>query len=765
MDTERAALSRSPCLLLKLYMGACAKENPFIGAGGGNECAATEACYYTWPTCQNPINYEETICLYQFSNVEALISGARPLLNQRYTELPIKIVSDKFITEVGQLSFTLVAPDAALGYSLANPDKNIGGYSLRETGEFWPVFMARNPNFKGRIVELYRGFKGIDPADFELDFRGTIFDIDWDGSGVKIIVRGLLANVEAIKIPNGIPTTVILNDDPLAINATSLTLAYSSGLAYNAAEHFESATDEQKRCIKIEDEIIQYSGITDNSDGTSTLSGLVRGAFGSAAASHDKGQTIVQLVIYAEDDAADWEGCSGIGADWILLDLLCHHGKIAPDYMEMVDYTLYLDGTIGADDDSILLSSASVLVNQGCIKIDNELIYFQSVSGNTLLLCLRGLFETQKATHENGATVYIASVTDTLTRWRGSVPLLKNGIEGRVAIADKIKTLREDMKLDVWQNESGRIEVKLQSPPLGALDFDFTEDDFIDRSKTVRRNESSRITRLLVWYCPKIVDPKTSGDKAELDYNYSYGYSDLEAESSVSFGEKIVKTIFAEWIYQEIDAAWLAVHMYAKYKEGAPIIEAEIELKDSNKAVGDLGKITVKEFVDKSGTPLAMFSSIIKKIRKSAGRFFLAFEYSGFGAAGDVKYGLIGPPEGYLQTDIDEVDRVIVINIDGTGMTIADWRTGGHHQIWIENEKITYTTAADLGAGLIQLTGVTRGVDGTTPVAHTDGPWVVMLYSAASDDFRQYGFIGSAVQNFLDGDGDLWEETQGYVIY
>ena len=93
-------------------------------------------------------------------------------------------------------------------------------------------------------------------------------------------------------------------------------------------------------------------------------------------------------------------------------------------------------------------------------------------------------------------------------------------------------------------------------------------------------------------------------------------------------------------------------------------------------------------------------------------------------------------------------------------------------QVFIEDEKISFTSAVlvDTSYEVVRLTGVTRGVDGTSNVAHSAGVDVRFLYSAADTEHRRlYGFIGSTgdppAGNLLDADGDFTEETPGYRIW
>lgn len=64
-----------------------------------------------------------------------------------------------------------------------------------------------------------------------------------------------------------------------------------------------------------------------------------------------------------------------------------------------------LNGAITASANTLTLNSASVLAPLGAITIDNEVIYYNTVSGNVLSGIRRGMGGTVAASHANGASV------------------------------------------------------------------------------------------------------------------------------------------------------------------------------------------------------------------------------------------------------------------------------------------------------------------------------------------------------------------------
>jgi hypothetical protein len=67
-------------------------------------------------------------------------------------------------------------------------------------------------------------------------------------------------------------------------------------------------------------------------------------------------------------------------------------------------------GTLSASNTTVTLSSTEGLPATGFIKVDNEIINYGAISGNTLTSCSRGQDNTTAASHTNGTAVYWAQV-------------------------------------------------------------------------------------------------------------------------------------------------------------------------------------------------------------------------------------------------------------------------------------------------------------------------------------------------------------------
>lgn len=72
--------------------------------------------------------------------------------------------------------------------------------------------------------------------------------------------------------------------------------------------------------------------------------------------------------------------------------------------------SLTLNETLSASDTTITLSSTDGLAQFGYIKIDNEIIQYDAISGNDLTGCHRGQSDTTAATHTSGSKIYTVNL-------------------------------------------------------------------------------------------------------------------------------------------------------------------------------------------------------------------------------------------------------------------------------------------------------------------------------------------------------------------
>ena len=581
-------------------------------------------CYYTWSTCQDTSNYSKSSYSWKFCNRGAYVKGAMPLLNYPIRHLPTKIDQDKFQTERGEMRFQLQEDNAL---PLANPNK---GTSQSDTGRFFRNLLARNPNYHHRLIELYRGYNGVAVDDFELYWRGLIEDVEFTTDGIEIRALDMLYKASDARYPNKISDDNTVQDNPLLIGAGTVTV--------NDVDEFFDATANEPRCIKIEDEYIIYTG-----KGEATLTGCSRGAYSITAAEHAQGKAIKQVMVYGESDYV-----TGVGADHIFMDLLCNLSGIGAEYIETrTDLEVEINdaGNVGAGDTTITVENIAHLPASGIVLIGTELIRYTGVSGNDLDPCKRGMYGTTATTHDDDDPVYPTTFTHEIGRWRQGHKF-RTKAESPKQVKEFVKLLQRDVLCDIWQNEAGKIECKMQAPPIyesGILDI--TEADMIGGDRKVKRNEQSRITRVGVYYNQLEPDPGTDPDK----FTGLLWYVDADAESAENYNEIREKIFYSIFIYQDSEAKWLDAHYFMRYRVGCPIVSLGLELYHDNQEVGNLAWLSVPEIVDQNAVKDRRMYRFIKKVQSGLNKLLFEAEDTGFG---DRQYRMIGPTT--LVTDYDD---------------------------------------------------------------------------------------------------------------
>jgi len=654
------------------------------------------------------------------------VSGALPYLKTGLTWLPTKIDSSRYTVEKGEMRFQLRNDEPQ---ELADPTKT----TTQEEddtlpGRFLDRLLSRNPNTKGRIVRFYRGIQEVNPTDWELKFTGKIEDVNWTEDGAEFRVVDLLYKLGEIKTPNKISST------------NTLLTTYNGGATMDVVDvsEFEDATTNEPKTVKVEDELVSYTG---KNTGLNQLTGCTAGAYGTAPVAHGAGTKVEQALVYATAAYAD-----GYGFDRIVMDLLVNRGKVPVEYIDMVDYGVTLAAALGVGVSTATLSNTVDLPTQGVIKIDDELIVYQSKNDttNTLTGLLRGMYTTTDVAHLINANVYLTKFTEQSNTWFVH-PLFRTKIFTSQSVKTIMQNLAESCHMDVWQNEQSFVTCALQAPPIpGAITPPTlrVRDTGLNTRK-VDRNEDGRFTRVSVYFNTNDAWPGKSPEKFDglfLDVGV------LE-ESPEVYGEKVEKVFYSNFLYRESDALWLVLHIFSKYRAENPIVDFYLEFYNETLKVGDLVYLEIPERVDADGAYLTrLYKTTFKKIVDMSRTAYKAQD-AGFA---DNRYSLIGPSQPILNANMTAVQLTMNVDVSETTLTLADFQTGGVHALKIlspatSNELITYTGITDLGGGVFQFTGLTRDADGALGggVIHAIGNRVPVMYSSMSIEFQtRYGFQG-----------------------
>ena len=349
-SSEQASLVRTPVVLVKLRLDYC--QNTF----GQSPCAAAGTpCYYTYFTCKDKANYARGSKDYRFCAQEGTLPAeALPYL-ARMVAVPTEIKADQHLTRVGEISFDF---DDDFPLPLANPDKAVG--NPEAGGTFWRNLLARNPNYRGRPVEVWAGFQGLPESEARLIFRGLLTNIAVAEGRATITVQDYLKKLE-VKIPAAQSSENVL------------TAAYSGGtdLRVTNASEFASASPGQPGLVMIEDQTngSEYISYTGRSAGDNKLTGCQAGRFGTVSVSHPAGCRVSNAVVWAEDD-----GIEGLPLDQIVAELLTTYGGISALDVATVDLGATLGPALGSSESSLSCVGVDDFPAAGIVRLEDEVI-------------------------------------------------------------------------------------------------------------------------------------------------------------------------------------------------------------------------------------------------------------------------------------------------------------------------------------------------------------------------------------------------------
>ena len=651
MSAGRAQFARTEIWLLKVILDRCTLENKFMFAAEAT-CTAASKCHYTFATSKDPANYTKGSHTFQFCNRGADMRGFTaptfPYLIPPSKVVATEINPKKFTTSRGSMDFELVSDTA---HKLSNPDKQFDPgreADAADTGLFLWNFIKRNPAYRGRIVELYYGFQGgsLAQSSYELKFRGIMDDMSYTPNGVKIKALDLLWSCVLADMPRKIATDITV-ETALTTASTTILLDYNDSTNFTASGHFETpdydsgaSTINQRRHVKIDNEIISYKTITDGAGAALTL--CERGTMGTTAAPHVAGSEIKQVAYYAEHDLTNtFNDIEGLPADHLFMDMLCNLGGVNPIYIEThtTGIATQIDGNQGATDTTITVSDIADLPGEGIVQINSlEFIRYTGISGATLTGCKRGCYGTTPAVLTDNDTIF----PTTFTHWLGNhmqAFLYKTRFESAKKIKERINSLRQDTMIHMWVNESGNVEGLLTVPPafLAIAPSEYTIADFAEKGKRkLDRNEKMRITRVHLHFNPQDPDPgKNANAYKDGDQRI---YIDGTNESSDSFNEVREQKIYCEWIYRFNEANIWAARNFMVNREVRHILEWRFEIKDEARKTGELAKISVPEIVDVDGAQDQRTFMIIKKHLQKMGKAVYKAMDTGFA---DKRYCLI----------------------------------------------------------------------------------------------------------------------------
>lgn len=306
--SDETTVGREPLQIVELEQPACAETY------GVNPCDAvlgstgTRKCYNTNKTCQDLVNYDGSFTIFwRFALRHAVLP------RDLYAESSGVYIKTHPIPSLRSVSSVPTRLNVGGGGDSASPlgtrskvtitlddhpwDDSVGDfyvdqrpagtagdtYTPIDNGTFWTKFKARNPYYAGSIIRIYDGYHGqalgsMQKREYILErINGPTNDrvtlIAKDPLKLADNKRAEFPAPSEIELIANISTTVQTAGIEVSCVESELTNVYGN-----------TGTDYY---LRIEDEIIKYTGYANSGTNEWTLSGVARGQLGTTAALHN----------------------------------------------------------------------------------------------------------------------------------------------------------------------------------------------------------------------------------------------------------------------------------------------------------------------------------------------------------------------------------------------------------------------------------------------------------------------------------------------
>lgn len=637
------SISRIKINIVKLIMDSC--DLTF----GVSPCTATGIeCYNTFPTCGDQPNYDKVTKEYEFIDADLPLS----IINNFYGKHPLIKMLQVIPSEIKD-GETIVRRLKIQFYD----DKNANDFGIDPyvenrasvQGSFWKKFIARNKNYKGRIIELREGFNDVAENDFELKFAGRIDNISIDKGVVTLEAVDLLRALKDIKYPlsKGIYLDEIFGDVLPADGQTEMLALRAQKYDYCERQDFVAPAIFSLIGADLGGSLVPatvYYYILIAYDARGNPIGKATGNY-----EVEVGENAIQISwtnvgnasyyrLFGRDfqnETQYWE-TAGNGYDD---DGTAGTFGIPPGAAKRYYILSGTDPTNISDWNSINqievdVSDDSELPSSGYLMIGKEVVSYSSKSSNILLGMQRALFGTSPERHNEGDEVKILlnytpdnafTILDDLLTVVGKIPSAYIGdnfatyeaagsdinVSARPIIkannlADIYFDLVNIMDCLSWVGEDGKIEIIKHSENPPSYNYLSDEKNFILNSVTVNLNEESRFTRWGLYW--NTIDP-SKGIKESEAYSRFNLLVDADAESDAEYNDVVENIQHTVWLNDDSDVVadivtfidTLLAKRQTRTRDAQEIIEAEVELKDSNVMLGDIVKVTTNELQDKDG--------------------------------------------------------------------------------------------------------------------------------------------------------------------
>jgi hypothetical protein len=153
---------------------------------------------------------------------------------------------------------------------------------------YWKRFMSRNPNYKGRLMEIYEGQVGMLESEFRRTWVGKLSNVTTKNGEFTFESTDLLKDLSKIDVPPKLDIKL----------ATELSDAETQQITLTSVDGLDAAAG----YIRIKDEIIGYAALDAV---TKALQTITRGAFNTVAAAYAARDKVQKVRYYAPGNPWD----------------------------------------------------------------------------------------------------------------------------------------------------------------------------------------------------------------------------------------------------------------------------------------------------------------------------------------------------------------------------------------------------------------------------------------------------------------------------
>jgi len=280
-------------------------------------------CYNTRRTCQDPENYSPIVKTLHFCKPGERIPEEVYCIPSvaSVSTAPTVINPGGGDSNKGPLgtraSVRVVFNDHPHSDHVVDPYVAERGHDPMQRGTFWSKWLARNPYYNNRVIRIREGYQGQALADMVT--RTYLIDkIDGPNQGrVTITAKDVLKLADNDKAQAPRPSRgELLQDyaDDEEITALRITGA-------EASEYPAPGT------VRVNDELMTYTGVTTISPSEIQLTGITRATDGSELGSHDAGDRVQLCLRYTR-----------VRPDILAYEWLTEYGDVPQEWIPLEDW-------------------------------------------------------------------------------------------------------------------------------------------------------------------------------------------------------------------------------------------------------------------------------------------------------------------------------------------------------------------------------------------------------------------------------------------